>query len=60
MGLEAFLNVDAAVAAAHGWRADRATAEIVAPLVAQKPARGAEEAAGTIRWLRHDYQASRA
>ncbi|WP_439545017.1 hypothetical protein [Sandarakinorhabdus sp.] len=60
MGLQEFLNVDAAVAAAYGWRADPATAEIVARLVALNAARGAEEAAGTIRWLRPDYQAGRA
>jgi hypothetical protein len=49
-----------AVAAAYGWPADLAPADIVARLVALNPTRAAEEAAGTVRWLRPDYQQARA
>jgi hypothetical protein len=52
-------DLDAAVAAAYGWPADLAPAEIVARLVALNAERAAEEAAGTIRWLRPDYQVGR-
>lgn len=58
--LELHRRIDAAVAAAYGWPADLAPAEIVARLVALNAERAAEEAAGTIRWLRPDYQAARA
>ena len=58
--LELHRRLDAAVAAAYGWDADLAPAEIVARLVALNAERAAEEAAGTIRWLRPDYQAGRA
>ncbi|WP_372914649.1 type IIL restriction-modification enzyme MmeI [Sandarakinorhabdus sp.] len=58
--LELHRRIDAAVAAAYGWPADLAAADIVARLVALNAARAAEEAAGTIRWLRPDYQAGRA
>ena len=58
--LELHRRLDAAVAAAYGWEASLAPAEIVARLVALNAARAAEEAAGTIRWLRPDYQAGRA
>jgi hypothetical protein len=47
------------VAAAYGWPADLAPAEIVARLVALNAERAAEEAAGHIRWLRPDYQIPR-
>ncbi len=52
-------QIDAAVAAAYGWPADLAPAEIVARLVALNAARAAEEEAGHVRWLRPDYQAAR-
>ncbi|MFZ4110688.1 MAG: DNA methyltransferase [Polymorphobacter sp.] len=55
--LELHRRLDAAVAAAYGWPADLAPAEIVARLVALNAERAAEEAAGKIRWLRPDYQA---
>jgi len=49
-------KLDAAVAAAYGWADTLAPAEIVAGIVALNAARAAEEIAGTIRWLRPDYQ----
>ncbi len=52
-------QIDAAVADAYGWPADLAPAEIVARLVALNAERKAEEEAGTIRWLRPDYQTAR-
>lgn len=52
-------QLDAAVAAAYGWPADLAPAEIVARLVALNAERAAEEATGHIRWLRPDYQIPR-
>jgi hypothetical protein len=52
-------DLDVAVAAAYGWRADLAPAEIVANLVALNAERAAEEKAGHIRWLRPDYQIPR-
>jgi hypothetical protein len=52
-------QIDAAVADAYGWPADLAPAEIVARLVALNAERKAEEAAGTVRWLRPDYQRAR-
>ena len=55
--LELHRRLDAAVAAAYGWPADLAPAEIVARLVALNAERAAEEAAGHVRWLRPDYQA---
>ena len=51
-------DLDAAVAEAYGWPLDLTDAEILARLVALNAARAAEEAAGLIRWLRPDYQAS--
>ena len=53
-------RIDAAVAAAYGWRADLGDASIVARLAALNAARRAEERAGTVRWLRPDYQIGRA
>jgi hypothetical protein len=50
-------DLDAAVAAAYGWEWPLPAAEIVARLVALNAQRAAEEAEGTIRWLRPDYQA---
>ena len=52
-------QIDTEVAAAYGWPADLAPAEIVARLVALNADRKAEEEAGTIRWLRPDYQEPR-
>ena len=51
-------QIDDAVAEAYGWPADLAPA-IVARLVALNAERKAEEEAGTIRWLRPDYQEPR-
>jgi hypothetical protein len=52
-------QIDEAVAAAYGWPADLAPSEIVARLVALNAERAAEEKAGTVRWLRPDYQIPR-
>jgi hypothetical protein len=52
-------QIDAEVAAAYGWPADLSPAEIVTRLVALNAERAAEERAGTIRWLRPDYQIPR-
>lgn len=52
-------QIDEAVAEAYGWPADLAPAEIVARLVALNAERKAEEEAGTVRWLRPEYQQSR-
>ena len=49
-------ELDAAVAAAYGWAADLSDAEILTRLVALNTTRAAEEAAGTIHWLRPGYQ----
>ena len=56
-------ELDAAVTAAYGWvrdgrpETDLPDAEILARLVALNATRAAEEATGTIRWLRPEYQA---
>jgi len=56
-------ELDAAVTAAYGWlrdghpETDLPDAEILTRLVALNAARAAEEASGTIRWLRPEYQA---
>ena len=57
-------QIDTAVAAAYGWaddwkNGDLPPAEIVARLVALNAERAAEEKAGTVRWLRPDYQIPR-
>ncbi len=52
-------ELDALVAEAYGWPADLTGEEIVTRLVRLNAERAAEEAAGKIRWLRPDYQASR-
>ena len=57
---ELHARLDTAVAAAYGWPADLADAEIVARVVALNAARVAEEASGLVRWLRPDYQAPQA
>ena len=49
-------DIDAATAAAYGWPANLSDAEILTRLVALNAAPAAEEAAGTIRWLRPSYQ----
>ncbi len=55
-------ELDAAVATAYGWvragqaETDLSDAEILTRLVALNAERAAEEAAGTIRWLRPEYQ----
>ena len=49
-------RLDAAVADAYGWPVDLPDDELLARLVALNAERAAEEAAGTIRWLRPDYQ----
>ena len=50
-------DLDAAVAAAYGWPAGLPEAELLARLVQLNHARAAEEAAGTVRYLRPAYQA---
>ena len=52
--------IDRAVADAYGWPHDLAAEAIVTRLVALNAARHAEERAGTVRWLRPDYQLPRA
>jgi hypothetical protein len=49
-------ELDTAVAAAYGWPAGLADAEILARVAALNAERRAEENAGTIRWLRPEYQ----
>jgi hypothetical protein len=49
-------DLDAAVAAAYGWETGLADELILERLVALNHARAAEEAAGTVRWLRPDFQ----
>jgi hypothetical protein len=49
-------DLDAAVAAAYGWPWPLTDAEILERVVALNSARAAEEAKGTVRWLRPDYQ----
>ncbi|MBV8594584.1 MAG: class I SAM-dependent DNA methyltransferase, partial [Caulobacteraceae bacterium] len=53
-------RLDAAAAAAYGWPADLAEADILARLVALNTERRAEEEAGLVRWLRPDLQAPEA
>ncbi len=50
-------ELDAAVAEAYGWPPDMETDEILARLLDLNTRRAAEEAAGTVRWLRPEYQA---
>lgn len=52
-------RLDTAVAAAYGWPVDLPEQDLLTRLVALNHARAAEEAAGTIRWLRPDYQIPR-
>ena len=50
-------QLDAAVADAYGWPATLSDAEILTHLVQLNQQRVAEEAAGTVRYLRPEYQA---
>ncbi len=52
-------ELDAAVADAYGWSWPLADEEILERVVALNAARAAEEANGTIRWLRPEYQKPR-
>jgi len=52
-------ELDAAVADAYGWPWPLADEEILERVVALNAARADEEAAGTIRWLRPEYQIPR-
>lgn len=49
-------RIDAAVAAAYGWPAGLADAEVLARLVALNRERAREEARGLVRWLRPEFQ----
>lgn len=49
-------RLDAAVIEAYGWPADIPDDEILGRLVALNKERAAEEARGTVRWLRPEYQ----
>ncbi len=53
-------DLDAAVAAAYGWPVDLPDGDLLARLVALNAERAREEAAGAVRWLRPDLQASKA
>ena len=55
--LELHKQLDAAVAAAYGWAPDQTDAELLTRLVQLNQQRAAEEAAGTVRYLRPAYQA---
>lgn len=50
-------EIDKLVAEAYGWPVDLTDDELLDRLVALNKERAAEEAAGTIRWLRPDFQA---
>ena len=52
-------ELDAAVADAYGWPWPLTDEEILERVVALNAARAAEETAGTIRWLRPEYQIPR-
>lgn len=49
-------DIDRAVAEAYGWPADLAEEAVLARLVALNKERAAEEAAGTVRYLRPEFQ----
>lgn len=55
--LELHKQLDAAVAAAYGWAPNLTDAELLTRLVQLNQQRAAEEAAGTVRYLRPAYQA---
>ncbi len=50
-------DLDAAVAEAYGWPAELSDDHVLERLVALNHERAAEEADGTVRWLRPDFQA---
>jgi len=50
-------RLDAAVAASYGWAADLSDAAVVTRVIALNAERVKEEAAGTVRWLRPEFQA---
>ena len=50
-------RLDAAVAASYGWPANLSDAALVAHVVTLNAERVKEEAAGTVRWLRPEFQA---
>ena len=52
-------RLDAAVARSYGWPVDLTDEQILEKLVALNAERAAEEKAGTVRWLRPDYQIPR-
>lgn len=52
-------DLDAAVADAYGWPVDLSDDDLLDRLVALNKARAAEEARGTVRWLRPAYQVPR-
>jgi SAM-dependent methyltransferase len=52
-------NLDRTVSEAYGWPHDLPEAESLARLVALNRTRRTEEARGTVRWLRPDYQIPR-
>lgn len=54
--LDLHQRIDRAVAEAYGWPADLPDAEILTRLVALNAERHREEARGTIRWLRPEFQ----
>lgn len=49
-------ELDAAVAEAYGWPADLPEEDVLERLVALNTERAREEAQGTVRWLRPEYQ----
>jgi hypothetical protein len=52
-------KLNTAVAEAYGWPSDLSDEDVLARLVALNRARAQEEAGGTVRWLRPDYQVPR-
>jgi len=50
-------QLDAAVFAAYGWPLDLSDEDVLASIVSLNAQRVAEERAGTVRWLRPEYQA---
>jgi hypothetical protein len=53
-------ELDETVFAAYGWSPDLSTEQILSSVVALNAQRRAEEASGTIRWLRPEFQAPNA
>jgi hypothetical protein len=50
-------ELDAAVFSAYGWSSDLSDEDILASIVSLNAQRSAEEHAGTVRWLRPEFQA---